>query len=410
MADKSSSKVTERSDAEKKNGKGADGSPPAAVAPAASKGLEGINAGPSAISLVEGTEGRLSYRGYTIQDLAEKASFEEVFYLLVNGELPTKSQLDELDGKLRERRDLPEEAMAVLRVLPKNGEPIDILRTIVSTLAMLDQDTNNTSHDAVVDKAITLAARMPTVVAAYDRLRNGKEPVAPNRDLDHATNLLHMMRDQPVPKEDASALNSYFVLAAEHSFNASTFTAKVVISTLSDYYSGIVGAICSLKGASHGGANQKAMEMMLEIGELDNVQAFIDYALATKRRLMGMGHRIYKTYDPRASQLNEHARVVAGTSGNGQWYEIAKRIDEISHTHPYFSERKIYPNVEFYSAPLLYTLGFRPDMMPGLFACSRIAGWSAHILEQLSDNRIIRPSAEYVGPSIRDYVPMGKRK
>jgi citrate synthase len=410
MADKSSSKVTERSDAEKKNGKGADGSPPAAAASTASKGLEGINAGPSAISLVEGTEGRLSYRGYTIQDLAEKASFEEVFYLLVNGELPTRSQLEELDGKLRERRDLPEEAMAVLRVLPKNGEPIDILRTVVSTLAMLDQDTNNTSHDAVVDKAITLAARMPTVVAAYDRLRNGKEPVAPNRDLDHATNLLHMMREQPVPKEDASALNSYFVLAAEHSFNASTFTAKVVISTLSDYYSGIVGAICSLKGASHGGANQKAMEMMLEIGELDNVQAFIDYALATKRRLMGMGHRIYKTYDPRASQLNEHARVVAGTSGNGQWYEIAKRIDEISHTHPYFSERKIYPNVEFYSAPLLYTLGFRPDMMPALFACSRIAGWSAHILEQLSDNRIIRPSAEYVGPSIRDYVPMGKRK
>lgn len=411
MAEKSGSKET----ANKKNGKEAaasTGATATAAAPAstASKGLEGVNAGPSSVSLVEGTEGRLSYRGYKIQDLAEKASYEEVFYLLIYGELPTKSQLEELDGKLRARRDLPEEAMTVLRVLPKNGEPIDILRTVVSTLAMLDQDTNNTSHDAVVDKAITLAARMPTVVAAYDRLRNGKEPVAPSSDLDHATNLLHMMRDQPVSKEDASALNAYFVLAAEHSFNASTFTAKVVISTLSDYYSGIVGAICSLKGVSHGGANQKAMEMMLEIGDIDNVQAFIDYALTTKRRLMGMGHRIYKTYDPRASQLNEHARVVAGTSGNGQWYEIAKRIDEISHTHPYFSERKIYPNVEFYSAPLLYTLGFRPDLMPALFACSRVSGWSAHILEQLQDNRIIRPNAEYVGLAIREFVPMSKRK
>ena len=200
------------------------------------------------------------------------------------------------------------------------------------------------------------------------------------------------------------------MLAAEHSFNASTFTAKVVISTLSDYYSAVVAALSSLKGVAHGGANQKAMEMMMEIGEVDNVQAFIDYALSTKRRLMGMGHRIYKTYDPRASQLNEHARVVAGTSGTTKWYEIAQHIDEISHTHPYFSERKIYPNVEFYSAPLLYTLGFRPDMMPALFGCSRIAGWSAHILEQLADNRIIRPNAEYVGPEIRDYVSIGKRK
>src|SRR4051812_33988883 len=210
MADKSDTKEK----AAKKNGKAAEAATAATApvaAPAASKGLEGVNAGPSAISLVEGTEGRLSYRGYKIQDLAEKSSFEEVFYLLLNGELPDKSQLEELDGKMRARRDIPEEAMAVLRVLPKNGEPIDILRTVVSTLAMLDQDTNNTSHDAVVDKAITLAARMPTVVAAYDRLRNGKEPVAPSSELDHATNLLYMMREQPAGKEEASALNAYFV-------------------------------------------------------------------------------------------------------------------------------------------------------------------------------------------------------
>lgn len=376
---------------------------------APAKGLEGVSAGSSSISLVEGTEGRLSYRGYKIQDLAANSSYEEVLYLLLNGELPTKAQLTELDRTLRDRRTLPAEAMNILRELPRAGEPIDVLRTVVSTLALLDSDLDNTKPDAVIDKALTLAARMPTIVAAYDRFRDGKEPVAPNRDLGHAANLLYMLKGEAPSKEDASALNTYFVLAAEHSFNASTFTGKVVISTLSDYYSGIVGAICSLKGAAHGGANQKAMEMLLEVGDVNKVDSFIDNALATKRRLMGMGHRIYKTYDPRAAQLNEHARIVAERSGNTKWYQIAQRIDQISHTHPYFAERKIYPNVEFYSAPLLYTLGFKPDMMPALFACSRIAGWSAHILEQLADNRIIRPSADYVGPAIRDYVAVENR-
>lgn len=374
-----------------------------------SKGLEGVVAGSTTISNVEGTEGRLSYRGYLIQDLAANSSFEEVFYLLLNGELPTAAQLDDLDAAMSERRELPEEAMVVLRALPKSGEPIDVQRTIVSTLALLDHDVNNTSREAVLDKAITLAARLPTVVAAYDRLRDGKEPIAPKRGLGHAANLLYMLKGTDPSEEDAAALNTYFVLAAEHSFNASTFTAKIVTSTLSDYYSAITAALSALKGISHGGANQKAMEMMLEIGSSDNVEAFVDNALATKRRLMGMGHRIYKTYDPRASQLNEHAHIVAERSGNTKWYDIAHHIDDLSHNHPYFAERKIYPNVEFYSAPLLYTLGFKPDMMPALFGCSRVAGWSAHVLEQLADNRIIRPGAEYIGPEIRDYVTIDRR-
>ncbi|MDQ6695668.1 MAG: tungsten formylmethanofuran dehydrogenase [Chloroflexota bacterium] len=374
-----------------------------------SKGLEGVVIGSSSISLVEGTEGRLSYRGYKIQDLAGNASYEEVLYLLLNGELPGKQQLGQLEMTLREQRDLPEEAVRVLKALPITGEPIDVLRTVVSALALIDPDLDNTSEGAVKAKALTLVARMPTIVAAYDRIRDGKEPVAPNKDLGHAANLLYMLKGEVPSPEDTDALNAYFVLAAEHSFNASTFTAKVVISTLSDYFSGIVGAISALKGAAHGGANQKAMEMMLEIGSEDNVDNFIDHALATKRRLMGMGHRIYKTYDPRASQLNEHARVVAERSGESRWYGIARKVDEISHTHPYFSERKIYPNVEFYSAPLLYTLGFKPDLMPALFACSRVSGWSAHILEQLQDNRIIRPNADYIGPEIRDYVAIEDR-
>ena len=374
------------------------------------KGLEGISAGSTSISNVEGTVGRLSYRGYTIQDLAANSDFEEVIYLLIHGELPTAAQLAELKSTMSRRRDLPSEAMDVLRALGTAGEPIDVLRTVVSALALFDPDVNNTGREAVIDKALTLAARMPTIVAAYDRLRDGKDPIAPRRDLGHAANLLYMLRGDAPPEEDAAALNTYFVLAAEHSFNASTFTAKIVTSTISDYYSAIVAALGALKGVSHGGANQKAMEMMLEIGDVDNVDAFIDNALATKRRLMGMGHRIYKTYDPRAAQLNEHAHVVAERSGNTRWYGIAQRIDNISRTHEYFSERKIYPNVEFYSAPLLYTLGFKPDMMPALFGCSRISGWTAHILEQIADNRIIRPNADYVGPDIREYVRADDRR
>jgi citrate synthase len=374
------------------------------------KGLEGISAGSTSISNVEGTVGRLSYRGYTIQDLAANSDFEEVIYLLIHGELPTAAQLEELKSTMSRRRDLPSEAMDVLRALGTAGEPIDVLRTVVSALALFDPDVNNTGREAVIDKALTLAARMPTIVAAYDRLRDGKDPIAPRRDLGHAANLLYMLRGDAPPEEDAAALNTYFVLAAEHSFNASTFTAKIVTSTISDYYSAIVAALGALKGVSHGGANQKAMEMMLEIGDVDNVDAFIDNALATKRRLMGMGHRIYKTYDPRAAQLNEHAHVVAERSGNTRWYGIAQRIDNISRTHEYFSERKIYPNVEFYSAPLLYTLGFKPDMMPALFGCSRISGWTAHILEQIADNRIIRPNADYVGPDIREYVRADDRR
>jgi citrate synthase len=373
------------------------------------KGLEGVVLGDSAISNVEGEIGRLSYRGYLIGDLATHSSYEEVLYLLLHGELPSKAQLEEMDGTLKSRRELSEEAMAVLRALPTTGEPIDVLRTVASALALMDPDVNNTAPDVVIDKALTLAAQMPTIVAAYDRLRNGNEPVAPSKTLGHAANLLYMLKGEEPSEEDASALNTYFVLAAEHSFNASTFTAKVVISTNADYMSAITAALCSLKGVSHGGANQKAMEMMIEIGTLDNVQPFIDHALETKRRLMGMGHRIYRTYDPRASQLNEHARIVAERSGNTRWYEIAKRIDEISRTHDYFASRKIYPNVEFYSAPLLYTLGFEPDMMPALFGCSRIAGWTAHVLEQLSDNRIIRPSVEYAGPGIREYAGIDSR-
>jgi citrate synthase len=344
-----------------------------------------------------------------IQDLAANSPYEEIVYLLLYGELPTRAQLDELSRTMRSRRDLPNEAMGVLRALPKTGEPIDVLRTVVSSLALLDPDVNNTARDVVIDKAITLAAQMPTIVAAYDRIRDGKQPVGPNRDLGHTANLLYMLRHEVPSNEDAAALNTYFVLAAEHSLNASTFTSLVTTSTLSDYYSAIVAAISALRGTAHGGANQKAMEMMMEIGDVDKIDEFIDNALATKRRLMGMGHRIYKTRDPRARHLARHAEALAKMVNDPRWFDIADRLDKMSGTHPYFSERKIYPNVEFYSAPVLYGLGLQPDLMPAAFAVSRIAGWTGHLLEQIADNRIFRPSAAYDGPAPRAYPAVEAR-
>ncbi len=374
------------------------------------KGLEGVVVASSSLSLVEGTEGRLSYRGYSIDDLAQHATFEEIVYLLWYGELPTESQLAEFNSKLVAQRELPAGAMRLLHDLPKEGAPIDALRTIVSALALFDADAENLGHDAVLDKALILTARLPTILTAYARLRDGQDPVAPRADLGHTANLLYMLTGKDPTPEAISALESYMVMLAEHSLNASTFSARVTISAVSDYYAAITTAIGTLKGTAHGGANQKAMEMMLEIGAPDNVQAYVDNALATKQRLMGLGHRIYKTRDPRAVHLARHSERLATLTGDRRWHDVAGTLDTLSREHEYFNQRKLYPNVEFYSAPVLYMLGFAPDLMPALFACSRIAGWTAHILEQLADNRIIRPSADYTGPAPgRAWAPVAGR-
>ncbi len=377
--------------------------------PTYAKGLEGVIAGTSGLSLVEGDVGRLSYRGYNIDDLVDHSSFEEVTYLLWYGELPTADQLKAFDAKLRAQRTLPAEAERVLRALPTGGAPIDALRTVVSALALADPDVDNIGHEAVIEKATRLAALFPTIMMAYDRLRHGQEPVAPRADLTHAENMLYMLTGEEAKPAMAHALDTYLVLAAEHSFNASTFAAMVTISAVSDYYSAIVTALGTLRGVSHGSANQKAMEMLMEIGAPDKVDAFVDNALTTKRRLMGMGHRIYKTRDPRAKHLARHAAELAQMVNDPRWFDIANRLDEMSKSHPYFAERKIYPNVEFYSAPVLYGLGLAPDLMPAAFAVSRIAGWTGHLLEQLADNRLFRPSAQYDGPAPRPYPEVAAR-
>ena len=274
---------------------------------------------------------------------------------------------------------------------------------------MADANIDCVDSAVVIEKSICLMAQMPSIVAGYHRLRTGREIIEARADLDHAANFLYMLNGEEPDPDFVAALDTYLILAAEHSLNASTFAAVVTISAGSDSYSAIVTAIGTLRGVAHGGANQKAMEMLMEIGSPDNVEDFVDKALHTKKRLMGMGHRIYKTRDPRAKHLARFSDILSEKVHDPKWFHIATTLDQLSAGHPYFAQRNIYPNVEFYSAPLLYSLGLTPDMMPAAFAVSRIAGWTAHILEQLTDNRIIRPSAEYTGPEQRDYMPIDQR-
>ncbi|MDI3339144.1 MAG: citrate/2-methylcitrate synthase [Sphaerobacter sp.] len=375
----------------------------------AGRGLEGIVVAESELSLVDGTNGRLFYRGYEIHDLVESASFEEVLYLLWYGELPTRAQLADLTAQLVAARTLSDHVMTVLRALPRGGEPIDALRVGVTVMGMEDADAFDLSREGLLARSIRLAGAMPTMLAAYDRLRRGAEPVAPDPELGHAANFLYMLRGERASELQERAMEVYFVLLAEHSMNASTFSARVTLSALSDIYSAVSSALGTLKGDAHGGANRRAMEMLLAIGSADRAAEYVEESLRIKRRLMGLGHRIYKTRDPRVDHLMRYSQAVAAEQGDTTWHDLATRLEQITSQHPYFLERKLYPNVEFYSAPLLYALLGAPDLMPAAFALSRIGGWTANLLEQAAANRIIRPQAAYVGPAPRPYVPLEQR-
>ncbi|MBX5444343.1 citrate/2-methylcitrate synthase [Sphaerobacter sp.] len=379
------------------------------AATTAGRGLEGIVVAESELSLVDGTNGRLYYRGYSIHDLVQSASFEEVLYLLWYGELPTRAELDELNAKLVAARALSPSVMEVLRVLPRGGEPIDALRAAVTVMGMEDDDAFNFSRDALLERSIRLTGAMATMLAAFDRLRHGKEPVEPDPSLGHAANFLYMLRGERASELQERAMDAYLVLLAEHSMNASTFSARVTLSALSDIYSAVSSALGTLKGDAHGGANRRAMEMLLAIGSADKAEAYVEESLRIKRRLMGLGHRIYKTRDPRVDHLMGYSEKVAAEKGDTTWHDLAVRLEQITSTHPYFLERKLFPNVEFYSAPLLYALLGETDLMPAVFGVSRIGGWTANLLEQAAANRIIRPQAAYVGPDPRPYVPLEQR-
>lgn len=364
-------------------------------------GLEGIIAATTALSKVEGTEGRLIYRGYNIHDLARNTSFEEVAYLLWYGQLPNQAQLAGLRAQLAAQRTLPTSVMRVLRTLPDTAEPMDMLRTVASAWG-----AGTITGKPTVEQAIALSARFPVFLAAFQRLRNGQEPLESRPELGHAANYLYLLTGKVPEQQHVQALDAYLVLLADHGMNASTFTARVVASTESDIVSATVAAVGALKGPLHGGAPSKVQDMLNAIGTVENAEPWIRHAISSGERLMGFGHRVYKTYDPRAEELRELARLA-----DPQEFVLAQRVEEVALAllEEEKPGRHLYTNVEFYSAVLLASVGLPGDLFTPTFAVSRVAGWTAHILEQVGNNRLIRPDADYTGPIGVPFVPISKR-
>ncbi|HEX6989663.1 MAG TPA: citrate synthase [Bacillota bacterium] len=369
-------------------------------------GLEGVVAGNSSISFVDGKEGRLLYRGYNIHDLAQHSTFEEVAYLCWHGELPTRRALDEIRARLAENRALPAEVMGIIERAPKDAHPMDVLRTAVSALGMYDPDAGRdvADRDANIRRAIRLTARTATITAAYDRIRKGQAPVPPRADLSHAANFLYMLKGTEPDDIAERTFDVALVLHVDHEFNASTFAARVTTATLSDMYSAVTSAIGALKGPLHGGANQRVMETLLQIEDPARAEAWIRQRLANKERIMGFGHRVYKVLDPRAIHLERLSRELGERTGQTRWYEMSQVIRRVME-----EEKGLYPNVDFYSASAYYALGIDLDLFTPIFAISRMAGWTAHVMEQYADNRLIRPRSNYIGPLHAEYVPIDQR-
>jgi len=374
------------------------------------RGLEGVVVGSTVLSNVEGLEGRLTYRGYDIHDLAQNASFEEVCYLLLFGQLPNKFQLEDLNVRLKANRMLPHALIKWMQTTPKDAWPMDVVRTIVSGLAEFVPHLEDGSHESNPRAAIHLIAKTPTIVAAWDRIRRDLEPIEPLPDLSTAANFLYMRTGETPTKIAEKALDVYLVLLADHSYNASTFAARVTASTRADIFACATSALAALEGDLHGGAPGKVMKMILDIGKPDRAEAYVHQLLARGERVMGMGHREYKVRDPRAQHLEKMAKEL-GASSDPKWYEIARSLEDAANKIFQAEKpgKRIYANVEFYTAPTLYSLGIPADEFTCMFACGRMAGWTAHILEQLGDNRLIRPQAAYTGPPVQAYVPIESR-
>jgi citrate synthase len=364
-------------------------------------GLEGVVAATTTLSKVEGTAGRLIYRGYNIHDLARTTTFEEIAYLLWFGKLPTKVELVDLKVRLLEERTLPKVVLQVLSDLPPTTAPMDALRTAVSAWGAVTIEGKPT-----LDQAIALTARFPLFLAAFHRLRNGLEPLESHPELGYAANYLYLLGGQIPKEEHVKALDAYLILLADHGMNASTFTARVVASTESDIASAVVAAIGALKGPLHGGAPSKVQDMLQAIGTQERAEGWLRDALARGERLMGFGHRVYKTEDPRAEELRELARLA-----DPQKFALARRVEELALAllEEQKPGRRLYTNVEYYSAVVLASVGLPGDLFTPTFAASRVAGWTAHILEQVANNRLIRPESEYTGPMDERFVPINER-
>jgi citrate synthase len=372
----------------------------------APKGLEGVVATTSSICYIDGDNGVLAYRGYDIHDLADHSTFEEVCYLLWFGRLPNASELRSLKQRMAEERKLDASIIYRLQLAPKHALPMDVLRTIVSALSFYDPEYDRNDHDANIDKAIRLTSQIAMIVANYDRIRKGKPIVEPDRSLSHAANFLLMLNGSAPSTTAERALDIALILHADHELNASTFAARVTAATLSDMHSAITSAIGALKGPLHGGANEAVFKLLKEI---DATQAdAIEYAkgmLAQKKKIPGFGHRVYHTEDPRATHLRKMSRDLGHSSGDPKWFDYSHAIEEFVK-----GDKKLNANVDFYSASTYHTLGIEVDLFTPIFAVSRISGWTAHVIEQLDDNRLIRPRADYVGPTYpQKYVPVNQR-
>ena len=371
-----------------------------------SKGLEGVIANETRIGDVRGEEGQLIYCGYDINELAGKASFEEVIYLLWHNKLPNKAELDELKKQLAAERQLPDQVVEFLKSTPRTALPIDVLRTAVSMLGLHDVSVAiDDSLEASTRRAISITGQVGVIIAYFHRARHGLEFPPVRQDLNEAAHFLYLL-DGEVPSEKKTrTLDVAYVLHAEHGMNASTFSARVTISTLTDIYSAITAAIATLKGPLHGGANEGVIHMLQEIGSPDKVDAYIDQALAEKKKIMGIGHRVYKVLDPRAPILKAMAVQLSGELGEPKWIEMSERIAAL------MKERKgLHANVDFYSATVYYSLGIPTDLFTPIFAISRTAGWTAHVLEQLADNRLYRPLSQYTGDPVgKKFVPIDQR-
>ena len=368
------------------------------------KGLEGVIAAETALSDIDGREGRLSYVGYDIHDLADNATFEEVIYLLQNLELPNGSQLEEVRTQLSKEREPNDFVMELMPALAETSAPMSMLRTAVSASSAKDPDGWDTSPEANYRKAIRLCAVLPTLVAYYHRLRTDQDLVHPDPGLSQAANFLYMLKGEKPDDESARIFDVCLVLHADHTMNASTFAARVCAATLSDIHSAITAAIAALKGPLHGGANEQVMRMIKEIKEPSKARDYTINKLRNKEKVMGFGHRVYKTEDPRATHLRAMAKELAEKTGDGNNYEISQEIEKAV-----MDEKGIYPNVDFYAASVYGYLRIPTDLFTDIFACSRVAGWTAHVREQYADNRLIRPDHGYVGPDPRKWVPLTDR-
>jgi citrate synthase len=382
-----------------------------------SPGLDGTVVAQTRLGAIDGTAGELHYCGYTIHDLATGASWEEVAYLLWHGELPNTAQLADLRRQLAAERSLSADELALVRALPTSGHGMDALRSMVSALAQIDPLLSAPMRpDTLLEAGLRLTARVPALLAAWARLRAGKQPVAPDPQLGQAANFLYMLHGSAPDAAAVRAFDTYQVLLVEHGLNVSTFVARVVASAQNDLGSAVTAAIAALKGVAHGGANEFAMRAFLEIGAPEHAAGYVEGLLARKQRLMGVGHRIYKVEDPRVRHLRQHSLALSERPGGeqivpdgAQAHAVAERVAALVLEHPHFQARKLFPNVEFYSAPLLYQLGLPLDCFTAAFACARLPGWITHVREQLADNRLVRPEATYVGEVGRVFVPLNDR-